>query len=85
MSIHSAYNYKRNRNKLVANLINIIEGITSDGQINKQEIVVLDTWLLESQELSENYYVKCIRNKINSVLAKGVIGEEELQDLKIVL
>ena len=85
MSIHSAYNYKRNRNKLVANLINIIEGITSDGQINKQEIVFLDTWLLESQELSENYYVKCIRNKINSVLAKGVIGEEELQDLKIVL
>jgi len=85
MSIHSAYNYKRNRNKLVANLINIIEGITSDGQINKQEIVFLDTWLLESQELSENYYVKCIRNKINSVLAKGIISEEELQDLKIVL
>jgi len=82
MTIDSAYNYARNKDKLLANLINIIEGLTCDGGLSESEILFLDTWLLESQSLSENYYVKCIRSKISDILADGRANEQELAEFK---
>jgi len=82
MTIDSAYNYVRNKDKLLANLINIIEGLTCDGRLSESEVLFLDTWLLESQSLSENYYVQCIRSKIFDILTDGCADEQELTEFK---
>lgn len=78
----SAFNYTRNRDKLFANLINLIEGITCDGKVDEREMLYLDTWLLESELISDNYCVKLIREKISCILADGIVEKKELSMLK---
>lgn len=82
MAEHSKFNYLKNRDKLFTNLISIIDGILSDSALDPKEILYLDTWLLESQEISDNYCVKAIRHRISDVLADGVIDETEMKFLK---
>ncbi len=79
----SVFNYSRNREKLLTNLINLIEGIICDGEVDTRELVFLDTWLLESEIICENYCVDAIRTKIASILEDGVIEKEELAQFKI--
>lgn len=85
MSQFSAFNYSKNRDKAIANLINIIEGMTCDGKVSEKEMLFLDTWLLESEILSQNYYVNCIREKISDILSDGVVEQFELCELKELL
>ncbi|WP_068871154.1 BRCT domain-containing protein [Edwardsiella tarda] len=85
MSQFSTFNYSQNRDKAIANLINIIEGMTCDGKVSEKEMIFLDTWLLESEVLSQNYYVNCIREKISDILSDGRVEQSELDDLKELL
>lgn len=85
MSQFSALNYSHNRDKAIANLINIIEGMTCDGKVSEKEMIFLDTWLLESEIISQNYYVSCIRDKIAEILSDGIVEQNELDDLKELL
>ncbi|MGO3909000.1 BRCT domain-containing protein [Huaxiibacter chinensis] len=85
MSQFSAFNYSQNRDKAIANLINIIEGMICDGKISEKEMIFLDTWLLESEVLSQNYYVNCIREKISDILSDGIVEQSELDELKELL
>jgi len=78
----SVYNYTRNRDKLLANLVNIIEGMTCDGKVDAKELLYLDTWLLEAEAISENYCVQVIRDKITAILEDGIIEEVELKKFK---
>ncbi len=78
----SKFNYARNKDKLLINLINMIEGILSDGVIDAKEMIFLDTWLLESESISQNYCVKAIRARIADILEDGVITPDELAELK---
>ncbi|MGY0146166.1 BRCT domain-containing protein [Edwardsiella tarda] len=85
MSQFSAFNYSNNRNKAIVNLINIIEGMTCDSELTDREMIFLDTWLLESDIIARNYYVRCIRRKIRDILADGIVEQDELQELKALL
>ncbi|EHW9405412.1 BRCT domain-containing protein [Salmonella enterica] len=82
MNQFSALNYSHNRDKAIANLINIIEGMTCDGKVSEKEMIFLDTWLLESEIISQNYYVGCIRDRIADILSDGIVEQNELDDLK---
>lgn len=82
MSEYTRFNYFRNKDKLLANLISIIDGILSDGNIDEKEVLFLDTWLLESEEISNNYCVKAIRRRVSDILADGVIDKLEIDYLK---
>jgi len=77
-----AFNYTRNRDKLFANLISIIDGMLSDGVITDQEIIYLDTWLLEAEQLIGNGIIKSLRIRISGILADGVITLEEREEIK---
>lgn len=79
---YSKFNYTRNKNKLLTNLIGLIDGIISDGKISTKELLFLDTWLLESDVISRNYCVRTIRNRVADIIADGVITEAELKFLK---
>ncbi|MDR9906651.1 hypothetical protein O8C69_05485, partial [Enterobacter hormaechei subsp. steigerwaltii] len=85
MTQFSAFNYTHNRDKAIANLINLIEGMTCDGKLSEKEMIFLDTWLMESDVLSQNYFVNCIRNKISEILSDGVVEKAELDELKDLL
>ncbi len=77
-----SYNYKRNRDKLFANLISIIDGILSDGILQNEEVLYLSTWLLEADAIADNDIVKLLVMRINKVLEDGVISEDERAELK---
>lgn len=77
-----AFNYTRNRDKLFANLISIIDGMLSDGVITDQEIIYLDTWLLEAEQLIGNGIIRSLRIRISGILADGVITLEEREEIK---
>ncbi|WP_255581184.1 hypothetical protein [Kluyvera sp. EC_51] len=76
------FNYTHNRDKLFANLISIIDGIVADGVVRDEEILYLDTWLLEANQVFRNGVIKSLSARVSDILADGVITEEERQDLK---
>lgn len=82
MGEYTRFNYFKNRDKAFANLISIIDGLLSDGNIDQKEILYLDTWLLETDEISDNYCVKAIRRRISDILADGIIDDTEIKFLK---
>lgn len=77
-----SYNYKKNRDKLFANLISIIDGILSDGVLQDDEILYLSTWLLEADAIADNDIVKLLVMRINRILEDGIITEDERSELK---
>lgn len=82
MENNNFYNYSRNREKLLINLINIIEGLTCDSKIDERELIYLDTWLLESEAIKDNYFSQLIRKKIAHILYDGIIEKSELDNFK---
>ncbi|WP_320409056.1 BRCT domain-containing protein [Candidatus Williamhamiltonella defendens] len=76
------FNYFRNRDKYFANLISIIDGIICDDCVNSKEILYLDTWLLNANEISDNFCFKSIRRKISEVLAYKFIDHTKLNEIK---
>lgn len=77
------FNYKQNRDKLFSNLISIIDGILADGNVRDEEILYLDTWLLEANETIHNGVIKSLSTRVSKILADGVISDEERKDLKL--
>lgn len=81
MNANPAFNYKRNRDKLFANLISIIDGILSDGELSDTEILYVTTWLNESHQISDNPFIQLIKDRITRILDDGIITKEERLDL----
>ena len=76
------FNYTQNRDKLFNNLISIIDGILSDGVVRDEEILYLDTWLLEAGGIIQNGVIKGLTARVSKILSDGAITEEERQELK---
>ncbi len=77
-----AFNYARNRDKAIANLISIIDGLLADGELNDSEILYLETWLLDSEILQGNKVVSLLIDRLRDILADGKISADEISDLK---
>ncbi|MBN6363529.1 BRCT domain-containing protein [Providencia huaxiensis] len=82
MNINPAFNYKRNRDKLFANLISIIDGVLSDCELSDSEILYITTWLSDSEVISSNPFAMLLQERISRVLEDGVITAEERQEIK---
>lgn len=82
---YSKFNYVRNRNKLLANLISIIDGFLSDGKLTEEEILFLDTWLLEANDIQQNVIFQHIREEIYKITQDGIVSQSELNELKFTL
>lgn len=76
------FNYTQNRDKLFNNLISIIDGILSDGIVRDEEILYLDTWLLEAGEIIQNGVIRGLSSRVSKILSDGAVTEEERQELK---
>lgn len=76
------FNYTQNRNKLFANLIGIIDGILADGHVRDEEVLYLDTWLLEANQTIRNGAIKSLSTRVSKILADGVVSDDERSELK---
>jgi NAD-dependent DNA ligase len=72
---------KRELIKAAQVLNGICAGIAADNTINDQEIHYLKTWLLDHAEVASTWPGYVIADRIRSVLADGVITEEERADI----
>lgn len=77
------FNYTQNRNKLFANLISIIDGILADGHVRDEEVLYLDTWLLEANQTIRNGVIKSLSVRVSKILADGVVSDDERGELKL--
>ena len=75
------YNYSSIRDKLFNNLVSIIDGILADDLIDKAEVIFLDNWLAEAQQISSNSTVKSLVYKVESVLVSGM-NTQDLKEIK---
>jgi hypothetical protein len=76
------FNYAQNRDKLFANLISIIDSIVADGVVKDEEVLYLDTWLLEARQIISNGVIKSLSLRVSDILADGVVTDAERTDLK---
>ncbi|WP_375322762.1 BRCT domain-containing protein [Aliivibrio logei] len=66
---------------LTNQLLGFLQGITSDDHLNDQEIMKLNDLLNKNNEATEKWPGNVIKTRLNSILADGIIDEEERTDL----
>lgn len=76
------FNYKNNRDKLFTNLISIIDGIMVDGVIKDEEVLYLDTWLLEANQIIKNGVIRSLSARVSDILLDGRVSADEREELK---
>lgn len=78
----ASFNAQNNRIKTMETLLGICRGLIADNQLTDQEIVFLDTWLRDNEPLLHDWPASVIRERVNAILADGIITTEEADDLK---
>lgn len=67
--------------KAAVSLLGICTGILADGQLHDREILFLATWLREHEEVAGVWPGSEIARRVETILADGIITEEERRDL----
>ncbi len=67
------------------NLNGLINGIAMDGRITKSEYDALKSWCQTHHELSKQEPFKSLRNEIIDKIKSGVLGSEEIYEIKEIL
>jgi hypothetical protein len=65
----------------MAVLLGLVRGVLADNILNPQEILALNSWLSNHQELLHEWPANVIAERVQAVLADGVITQEEIEDL----
>lgn len=63
----------------------IVRGITADGVLHEREVHRLERWIANHRELARRWPADVIANRVESILADGVVTEEERKELLWVL
>ena len=83
--ILKGYNSKRNAIKAFENLLGIVSGIQGDVNLTKEELVFLQSWLIEQDYLVNDPDVVDLLDAINDVLADGILTQPEKDDISCLL
>lgn len=67
--------------RAVQTLIGICNGLVADGELNDHEIRFLKTWILENQEVLTVWPGDVIGNKVEAILADGIVAPSEREEL----
>lgn len=70
---------------VLQHLTGIVHGMVADSHLNNDEIHALNDWLHEHVDLESSWPFNRIIQRVRSVLADGVITEEERADLMAVM
>ena len=75
-------NWHQNLRKALSTLYGICGGLMADSHLSDQEILFLHTWLRQNEELTKDWPANILAQRVESVLADGLVTEEERQDLQ---
>lgn len=67
--------------KATQTLLGICSGLMADAQLNNQEISYLRTWLTENESITKAWPGNVIANRIDEIMADGIVTDEERADL----
>lgn len=70
----------KNNDSALAKLNGILAGIATDRLINESELIYLDVWIKEHQNLTHDGDVLDLLDQISDVLDDGIITQEEMRD-----
>ena len=76
---------KRLLKRSYESLLGICTGLMADSLLNNKEIIFLDTWLADHEELATEWPGNVLSKKIREVLADGIITGEEREHLESIL
>lgn len=80
MDIFTRFNRKNIQDRQIDTLIGLSKGITADGKVDQAEAEFLMTWLIQNRH-SENPIIVNLLEKAESMLADGVLDDEESREL----
>lgn len=69
------------KTKGMKELLNIVDGIISDGIITEDEVMELRDWLDANPQFAGNYPFDRIKTSIDKALEDGILEDHELEDL----
>lgn len=67
--------------KATQQLLGICIGITADGKINEKEFAFLRNWFSENHEVAREWPGSVIAQRVEAIMADGVVSQEERDDL----
>lgn len=80
--ITRAFNWHRNLKKSLESLLGLCQGMLADNRLNAEEILFLDAWLKDNEEIARAWPGDVIAQRVRTILADGAVTEEEAEDLK---
>lgn len=81
MKPYSIFNRERVEDRTISELIGIAKGMVADGVISEGEASFLQQWLRENSHLADTWPVRPLNERIQHMLADGVIDEQERKEL----
>ncbi|MGH8273630.1 MAG: BRCT domain-containing protein [Gammaproteobacteria bacterium] len=85
MDVFTRLNRRDIQNRQVDTLIGLCKGITADKIVNQAEAEFLLTWLIQSQQASDNPIIANLLEKVSAMLEDGVLDADESKELLSVL
>ncbi len=73
---------KRDPEPAVADLMEILKEIVSDGVISEEEALDLDRWLTRNGDLTHVWPMNALAGRLGTIMADGIIEQSELDDLR---
>jgi hypothetical protein len=80
-SKYFAFTRRSRLEKSINSLIGLIEGIAIDGAINGPEIVFLNRWLADHEEVRNRHPYNELMPVVQAAISDGVLSQEEREDI----
>jgi hypothetical protein len=81
MDEYLRFNWRRVRDRQIDTLIGLSKGMLADGIIVQSEAELLETWLVQSEQVSDHPLILTLRQRVSAMLADGVLDSEEQAEL----
>jgi NAD-dependent DNA ligase len=75
------YGRERISDRQIDELVGLAKGIAADGQIHQSEVEFLQNWLAANLAVSDQPLIGTLYQRVNTILADGVVDEEEKAEL----
>ena len=79
--VQAGFNAHRRLERDISELLGLAKGILADGQVSDAEAVLLDQWMRAHAERVACWPCDQIATRLRTVLADGMVGNEERSDL----
>jgi NAD-dependent DNA ligase len=77
-----SFNWQRNTEKAIESLLGICQGLIADNTLNNAEILFLEMWLRDNEDITDCWPGDVIAARVSGILADRVVTTEEAEDLK---